>query len=240
MEFHSDILFERFTSLSPIQGSVLDINAAAEEHSSIVPDLPAAHGLTGCDTVASYFGIGKVAALKVLRHDQRSLNLLGNTGGLPFSEVVDQATHFMLVCYDQQRCHSMTEARQQMWFSKVSMSKASAPKLCSLPTSEAFEQNVARAHLQIAIWLHSLDPNPPVLDPTSYGWSQEGGVLRQVQLVSPRHIVSPNWVAKAEQGAAATALTWRAHHVAYARVDRPAKMRAASTSYMMKMKRTDV
>ena len=45
--------------VSPIQGrSVLDINAAAEEHSSIVPDLLAAHGLTGCDAVALYFGVG--------------------------------------------------------------------------------------------------------------------------------------------------------------------------------------
>ena len=44
--------------VSPVRGrSVLDINAAAEEHSSIVPDLLPAHGLTGCDTVASYFGV---------------------------------------------------------------------------------------------------------------------------------------------------------------------------------------
>ena len=163
--------------ISPIQGrTVLDINAAAEEHSSIVPVLLPAHGLTGCDIAASYFDGGKVAALKDLRHGQRSLNLLENTGWPPFSEVVDQATHFMLACYGQQRCHSMTEARQQMWFSKVSRSKASAPKRCSLPpTSEAFEQNVARVHLQVAIWLHALDPNPPVLGPTSYGWSQEEG-----------------------------------------------------------------
>ena len=163
--------------VSPIQGrSVLDINAAAEEHSSIVLDLLAAHGFTDCDTVGSYVGVGKVAALKVLRHDQRSLNLLGNTGGPPLSEVVDQATHFMLTCYGRQRCHSMTEARQQMWFSKVGRSKASAPKLCSLPpTSEAFAHNVARAHLQVAIWLHALDPNPLVLDRTSYGWSHEEG-----------------------------------------------------------------
>ena len=63
-----------------------------------------------------------------------------------------------------------------MWFSKVSRNKASVPNLCSLPsTSEAFEQNVARAHLQVTIWLHAFGPNPPVLDPTSYGWSQEEG-----------------------------------------------------------------
>ena len=181
----------------PIQGrSVLDINAAAEEHSSIVPDLLAAHGLTGCDTVASYFGVGSV-----LRHGQCSLNLLGNTGRPPFSEVVDQAIHFMLVCYGQQRCHSMKQARQQMWFSKVRRSKASAPKLCSLPpTSEAFEQNVARAHLQVAIWVHALDPNPPVLDPTSYNWSQEeGSTALSSTTAPPRHLVSPNWVAKADQ-----------------------------------------
>ena len=88
--------------VSPIQGrSVLDINAAAGEHSAIAPDVPAAHGLTGCHTVTSYFGVVKVAALKVLRHGQRYLNLLVNPGGPPFSEVVDQATHFMLACYGQ-------------------------------------------------------------------------------------------------------------------------------------------
>ena len=171
--------------VSPIQGrSVLDINAAAEEHRSIVP---AAHGLTGCDTVTSYFGAGKFASLKVLRHGQRFRNLVGNTGGPPFSEVVDQATHFILACYGQQRCHSMTEARQQMWFSKVRRSKASAPKLCSLtPTSEAFEQNVARAHLQVEIWLHALDPNSHVLYPTSYGWSQEEGSTALSPTVVPQ------------------------------------------------------
>ena len=66
--------------------------------------------------------------------------------------------------------------RFRMWFSILSRSKATTLKLCSLPpTSEAFEQNVARAHLQVAIWLHALDPNPPVSDPTSYGQSQEEG-----------------------------------------------------------------
>ena len=184
--------------VSPIQErSVLDI-AAAEYHSSIVPDLLAAHGITGCDTVASYFIVGKVSALKVLRHGQRSLNLLGNTGGPPFSVVVDQATHFMLAFYGQQTCHSMTEARQQMWFSKVSRSKASARKLCSLsPTSEAFEQNVARAHLQVAIWLHALDLNPPVLDPASYGWPQEeGSIALSPTTVPPDTSLAPTGLLK--------------------------------------------
>jgi len=53
---------------SPIEGrSFLDIKASVETHKQVIPDLLAAHALTGCDTVASPHGIGKMTALKVLR-----------------------------------------------------------------------------------------------------------------------------------------------------------------------------
>ena len=53
--------------VSPIRGrAVIDINATVDLHRDIIPDLLAAHGLTGCDTVATYFGIGKAAVLRVL------------------------------------------------------------------------------------------------------------------------------------------------------------------------------
>ena len=47
--------------------TVIDIDATVEKNFSIIPGLLAAHALTGCDTVASYYGIGKGTALKVLR-----------------------------------------------------------------------------------------------------------------------------------------------------------------------------
>ena len=51
--------------VSPIRGrAVIDINATVDLHRGIIPDLLAAHGLTGFDTVATYFGIGKAAALE--------------------------------------------------------------------------------------------------------------------------------------------------------------------------------
>ena len=153
----------------------------------------------------------------------------------------------MLACYGQQRCHLMTEARQQMWFSKISRSKASAPKLCSLPpTSEAFKQNVARAHLQVAIWLYALDPNPPVLDPTSYGWSQDEG---SPTTVPPDTSLAPTGFLKlikcscrSEMPCSTNKCSCNSSDMACTpfcacQGDRPAKMRAASTSYMMK--RTD-
>ena len=44
-----------------------------------------------------------------------------------------QATAFMLACYGQSQCRSMTEARLKVWTSKVERSIAGAPKLATLP-----------------------------------------------------------------------------------------------------------
>ena len=160
--------------VSPIHGrTVLDVNAAVEEHKSIIPDLLAAHGLTGCDTVASYFGIGKAVALKALRTGKYKLDLVGNMES-EVTDVIDQSTKFMLACYGQPNCQSLTEARQKAWSSKIGRSKATAPKLCSLPpTTEAFKANVARAHLQVGVWRRSLEACPAAIDPTAHGWSRD-------------------------------------------------------------------
>ena len=42
----------------------ININKTVEENRGIMPYIPAAHGLTGCDNVAKYLGIGKIIALK--------------------------------------------------------------------------------------------------------------------------------------------------------------------------------
>ena len=49
-----------------------------------------------------------------------------------------------------------------------------APPLKSIPpTSEAFRENVLRAHLQIPVWKSVLDPDSQTLDPTEYEWSRD-------------------------------------------------------------------
>ena len=48
------------------------------------------------------------------------------------------------------------------------------PKLMSLsPTSEAFAENVKRAHFQAFIWKAALSEDPPHLDATEFGWSRD-------------------------------------------------------------------
>ena len=91
---------------SPIQGhAVMDINASAEKHRAVLPDLLAGHCLSGCVIVASHFGIGNGIAHKVLRSATHILYLLGNSGDqVPLSNIVEQATQFMLACYEQSSC----------------------------------------------------------------------------------------------------------------------------------------
>ena len=160
--------------VSPIRGrAVIDINATVVLHHDIIPDMLAAHGLTGYDTVATYFGIGKAAALRVLTSGVHALTYVGDTSRI-LSEVTAQATPFILACYGQTKCPSLTGARQKMWANKVGQSVVGEPKLASLPpTNEAFNENVARAHVQVAVWRNALQPDQPAIDPTAFGWSLE-------------------------------------------------------------------
>ncbi len=58
----------------------------------------------------------------------------------------------------------------------MSRSIGAAPKLQSLPpTNEAFTENVARAHLQVAIGKQALELNPPNVDPLTHGWTRQDG-----------------------------------------------------------------
>ena len=162
--------------VSPVRGrTFIDISATVQRHPNVMPHLLAAHGLTGCDTVATYFGIGKMTVLKVLQARDNDLTKLGDTV-MSLSDSTQQAVQFLLSCYGQPNCSTMTEARHKTWSKKVASSVGGSPKLKTLPpTDDACKQNVARAHLQVAIWRQALEPDPPTLDPCRYGWGKEEG-----------------------------------------------------------------
>jgi hypothetical protein len=85
--------------ISPIQQrSLSDINTTVQAHRTIIPGLPAAHALSGWDTVPTYLGIGKGTVLNNLIAAPNSLSLLGCSDA-PLPDVVDQATKFISACY---------------------------------------------------------------------------------------------------------------------------------------------
>ena len=71
------------------------------------------------------------------------------------------------------------------------------PKLSSLsPTSEAFRENVKRAHLQSAIWKAPLK-DPPCADPNDFGWEKvdETRTLRPIGLPASEQ-PAPDYITK--------------------------------------------
>lgn len=175
----------------------IDISATVLELSNIVPELLPAHALTGCDTVPMCHGIGKGKMLKAVKSKQCSLSLLGEVNA-DINDVVRQATTFMCRCYSVSNSTTMTEARIKAWTAKTGKKLASTtPKLCSLPpTTEVFEQNVKRAHLQCAVWKRALE-EPPSLDPTQYGWiKDEQTKSLQPLMIPPSRSPAPESILK--------------------------------------------
>ena len=153
----------------------IDIRATAKEHRYIIPDLLAAHAISGCDTTASYFGIGKGTVVKTLKTQASTLSLLGDPNA-NIEDVLQQSCKFIAACYsvtggDQ---ITMSSVRQKVWSSRVRKASSLSPKLCSLPpTSESFAENyVKRTHLQACVWRQATESDPPEMNPVNYGWEK--------------------------------------------------------------------
>ena len=128
--------------VSPIRGrAVIDINATVDLPRDIIPDLLTAHGLT----VATYFGNGKAAALRILASGVHALTYVGDTSRI-LSEITAQATPFILACCGHTKCTSLTGGTPENVCKQSGPECGGAPKLASLPpTNVAFNENVAHS-----------------------------------------------------------------------------------------------
>ena len=77
----------------------VNIGSTVAKHRSIAPHLPSAHALTGCDSVASYIGIGKTKVVKALEAGHR-LSHLGNPMA-SLEDVLCESAAFVAACYGQ-------------------------------------------------------------------------------------------------------------------------------------------
>ena len=162
---------------SPIkERTVIGIRATVEKHQGIIPAILTGHALSGCDTVAACFGVGKGKMLKALNSGV-SVDMISNIQA-DWSDVMKQATKFTASCYGQPKATSMSEARVSVWTAQIGKpGMTRVPKLASLPpTSEAFSENVKRAHLRTFVWKNALQLHPQKLDPTYCGWMKEASM----------------------------------------------------------------
>ena len=173
--YHTYELASPMYMVSPVrERASTDIAETTARIKDIAEDLPAIHALSGCDTVAATYGIGKPTAIKVAKRG-KSLSLMGNVTA-HLSDIASQATEFITACYGKhvEGSTTMTECRQKIWAYKTCRGRASAPKLRSLPpTSAAFLENVKRCHYQVCNWKSALLPDPPSMSPTEFGWETD-------------------------------------------------------------------
>ena len=128
--------------------SSIDIGATVAKHSGIVPQMIAAHAVSGCDTVSCYHGIGKTKVVRALSAGIE-LNHVGDPKA-SLDDAMKESTHFIGACYGQKCDPSdiISSFRYKVWVSRTGRKGASIlPNIKSLPpTVEVFRENVERAH----------------------------------------------------------------------------------------------
>ena len=86
------------------------INIGASANKLIFHQLLATHTLTGCDTVAYIFGVGKATVLNILLACKKKLDKLGDPVAI-VEEVIEEATKFVGACYGSKTQESISKVR---------------------------------------------------------------------------------------------------------------------------------
>ena len=102
-----------------------------------------------------------------------SLSCLGDIHA-SLHDVTKQATEFDGACYSHKHHTSMSEARKMSWAAKLDKGSTSTSHLNNLPpTTEAYIENVKRAHIQACVWKHALHSAPSLIDPLNHGFIRD-------------------------------------------------------------------
>ena len=159
--------------------NLIDINEVVSINKKVMPSLLAAHALTGCDTVSSFAGIGKLTVMKKLEAFQGEIKL--GCLSTPFNEVLKSCLKFTALLYGDDSEADLNTIRANCFKKKIAGKRHITPKLSSLPpTMTSFEEHVKRAHFQTALWKAAKEPSQPELDPLDHGWEIHQSSLRPV------------------------------------------------------------
>ena len=141
------------------------------------------HALSGCDTVSSFYCIGKKTAWKVLEAIPElwvTFAQLSNAPSTVSEEQLKQIERFVVLLY-QKSCSltSVNEARKHMFSHSRKIEN-------SPPTCSALVQHVRRAAYQAGhIWGQSLTADPLLPPPEEWDWEKKPGCSGDVIASSP-------------------------------------------------------
>ncbi|KAL8587495.1 hypothetical protein ACOMHN_000901 [Nucella lapillus] len=139
---------------------------------SVCTALLGLHAYTGCDSVSSFAGKGKVAALKMLKSNenvQQAFSGLGKDWELS-GELFEKLEQFTCKLYaPKQPTTGVNELRYQLFCAKNGdIESHQLP-----PCQDCLWKYAQRANYQAGLWRHCLENDPQAPDPVGSGWTVE-------------------------------------------------------------------
>ena len=175
----------------PIHGhAVIYINATVDQYRKIIPDMLAAHGLTVCDTVATYFGIRKSLV--------HAISYISDASRVCQRSPLMQHHSFWPVMARLKVCHWQRHARKYwqaqcagVWLLHQSF----------LPCLQQMRHlRKLWPALTFTVWRNAMQPDPQRMDQTSFGWSRKDGFKTLFQQhASQWHSPRSRWFTETRQ-----------------------------------------
>jgi hypothetical protein len=133
------------------------------------------HALTGCETISSFFRIGKKTVLKTLKDNIDEFADLNKLCLFDSETSINVSRNFVARLYDQKG--KMKSAHDNLNRLRVKIAKQKDVSLAKLPPCEAsFVQHVLRASLQTYIWMKSDTVQQPEKSALDFGWEDQNGL----------------------------------------------------------------
>ena len=133
--------------------------------------LPAAHALTGCDTISSLYGIGKISTMNILSAEDKDLAILGDpTASLEQS--IKVARKFVMKLYGPGKRGKA--ATMDLDGLRVKLPNTTDKPLTKLPPCEdVFKYQVKRVSWQARVWMTATNADEELVSPVGCGWQKE-------------------------------------------------------------------
>ena len=135
--------------------------------------LPGLHTLTGCDTVSSFTGKGKKAALDIVKaEDSRASILRIGEHVPPMREDLKKMEKFVCSLYNDFNCCKVNDTRYKLFCKNQNLQSYQLP-----PTHAALQKHLQHANYQAYVWKHALDARILSQGPDGQGWRVRGEEL---------------------------------------------------------------
>ena len=139
---------------------------------SVCTALPGMHAFTGCNSVSSFAGKGKLSALKTLKSNQdvqQAFSELGNNWKLSH-DLFQKLEKFTCQLYaPKQPTTGVNELRYQLFCAKNGdIESHQLP-----PCHDCLLKHAQRANYQAGLWRRCLENDPQAPDPAENGWKIE-------------------------------------------------------------------